>query len=83
MYIPLANPLDGGPPLEPERSRWLREGDTFESLTLAPSIRRIPHDGSCGWHGFIRRGEIETCSDSTPATPEYVVMMKEFNEQRA
>jgi hypothetical protein len=80
LYVPFANPLDGGPPLEPDRSRWLRDGDTFEAVTLSPSIRRIPHDGSCGWHGYIRSGGIETCGDSTPATAEYVAMMNEFNK---
>lgn len=36
---------------------WTRTGDTFETLTLAPSIQRAEPDG-CKWHGFIRAGEV-------------------------
>ena len=53
MCIPLRNPLDGGPPL-PEQHSWANTGNTFETLTLEPSIKRL----GCGWHGFIRNGEI-------------------------
>lgn len=46
-------PLDGGPPLP--TPTWSRTGDTFETLTLAPSI-----DASAAghWHGFITNGEV-------------------------
>jgi hypothetical protein len=64
------NPLDGGPPAPPEegpKPRWVRTGDTFETLTLTPSI-----DASCctgcvlgpdgkptgHWHGYITDGSI-------------------------
>lgn len=80
LFVPFQNPLDGGPSNNPDRVCWDRTGDTFEVLTLAPSIRRIPHDGSCGWHGFIRQGMIETCGDSTPASPEFIANRKRFNE---
>lgn len=53
-FVPFANPLDGGPPIDPPRG-WQREGDTFDTLTLSPSILRV---GGCGWHGFIRNGEV-------------------------
>lgn len=53
-----ANPIDGGPPAPPDgtnTARWQRAGDTFETLTLTPSV-------DCSqvgcWHGFIRNGEI-------------------------
>ena len=71
LYVPFANPVDGGLCLSPERPSWNREGETFEKMTLSPSIKRIPHRGSCGWHGFIKKGMIETCSDSIPATEEF------------
>ncbi len=45
-------------------------------LDLTPSIKRIPHDGSCGWHGFIRKGEIETCGDSSPVSEEFMAQMR-------
>lgn len=54
LYVPFVNPLDGGPNYSPERPGWARTGDTFETLTLSPSIRRV---GGCNWHGWIRNGE--------------------------
>lgn len=55
-YVMFRNPTDGGPArLDGDTSSWERTGDTFEALTLAPSIyRRL----GCGWHGWIRNGEI-------------------------
>lgn len=50
------NPLDGGTPInEPDRPRclWQRTGDTFDTLTLEPSI-----DASPDWHGWVRNGEV-------------------------
>jgi len=58
-YVPFKNPLDGGPELEPGRvDSWQRTGDTFENLTLTPSILRNPAKGGCGWHGYITNGQI-------------------------
>ncbi len=53
-----ANPVDGGPPAAPDidpKPRWQRSGDTFELLTLTPSI---DVSSSGHWHGFITNGEI-------------------------
>jgi len=65
VYVPFANPLDGGPAYDPKPGRgWQRTGDTFETLTLTPSILRVPSgDGpwDCAWHGFITNGEIQHC----------------------
>lgn len=58
-YVPFANPIDGGEQLESKG--WQRTGDTFETLTLTPSILRNPIRGGCGWHGFITNGEVITC----------------------
>jgi hypothetical protein len=53
LFVPFANPLDGGAPLH--RVTWKRTGETIETLTLEPSIlRRL----TCNWHGFIRNGSI-------------------------
>lgn len=60
LAIPFANPLDGGPPYDEKIGRgalWQRTGDTFETLTLTPSILRMEE---CKWHGFITNGEIIT-----------------------
>lgn len=53
----LENPLDGLGRFDATTPGhyWTREGEAFETLTLAPSIQRV---GGCGWHGFIRNGEI-------------------------
>jgi hypothetical protein len=53
LCVPFKNPFDGGPSIYGDRG-WTREGDTFDNLTLSPSIQRM--DG-CGWHGFVRNGE--------------------------
>jgi hypothetical protein len=59
LYVPFAVALDGTPGGYGERG-WQRTGDTFETLTLRPSILRMGSD-SCGWHGFITDGEVTTC----------------------
>lgn len=59
--IVFANPRDGGPPLRGE-PLWHRTGETFDELTLSPSIRVLGE--SCNWHGFIREGRFEHCDDS-------------------
>ncbi len=53
-----ANPLDGESPAPIDQKpvhRWVRIGETFEDLTLTPSIdaRTSGH-----WHGNIINGEI-------------------------
>lgn len=56
QFVHFANPFDGGPAYgEPT---WSRTGETFETLTLAPSIHSVKGKGGCGWHGFIRNGHI-------------------------
>ena len=58
LYVPFANPLDGGASCEPRG--WQRTGDTIETLTLSPSVLRDKDKGGCGWHGWIRNGEAVT-----------------------
>jgi hypothetical protein len=57
LYVGFANPLDGGPALD-SGPRWQRTGDTFDTLTLTPSILRSRAKGGCGWHGFITNGNV-------------------------
>lgn len=58
LFVPFNNPLDGGPPVHCRKDdAWQRNGDTFETLTLTPSIQRLDPDG-CRWHGFITDGAI-------------------------
>ena len=58
LFVPFANPLDGGPQHGPQG--WKRTGDTFETLTLTPSILRTGSLCECKWHGYITNGEIIT-----------------------
>lgn len=53
LHVPFANPTDGQP-ASPGRTLWQRTGDTFDSLTLTPSV-----DASAfgHWHGFVTNGE--------------------------
>lgn len=55
LWVPFAEPLDGGPPVE---RGWSRTGDTIDTLTLSPSVLRV---GGCGWHGWIRDGQAVSC----------------------
>jgi len=54
VFVSFSNPLDGGEKLR-DRITWERTGDTFDNLTLSPSILRL---GGCGWHGFVTNGEV-------------------------
>jgi hypothetical protein len=58
IAIEFDRPLDGGPAHRTDGKVWQRTGETFETLTLSPSIQRI---GGCGWHGWIRNGEVISC----------------------
>ena len=54
--ISFTNPPDGkGPSRSREESTWAMAGNSFENLTLAPSIQRV---GECGWHGWIKEGNV-------------------------
>ncbi len=43
---------------EPQHAHWQRTGETFDTLTLTPSIHSRKEKGGCGWHGFITNGEV-------------------------
>jgi hypothetical protein len=57
LYVPFAVALDGKPTAHGDRG-WQRSGDTLETLTLTPSVQRLPRAGeTCAWHGYITNGE--------------------------
>ena len=65
LYVDLANPRDGKGPERDDGHVWQNtwgeirdERDYFETLTLHPSILRSKDHGGCGWHGWVRNGEI-------------------------
>lgn len=58
LCIEFTQPLDGGPALRNDGHTWNRTGDTFETLTLAPSIQVV---GGCGWHGHLQNGVLRSC----------------------
>lgn len=57
-----ANPIDGGQALPDDERypannsghRWTRLGESFETLSLQPSIDEGPN----GWHGYVTEGEV-------------------------
>jgi|CXWL01.1.fsa_nt_gi hypothetical protein len=56
LGVMFANPIDGLPPDSSATHLWQRSGDTFETMTLEPSV-----DASkvgC-WHGKVTNGEIK------------------------
>lgn len=53
------NPLDGFPAWG-TGGHWQRTGDTFDTLTLHPSILNST-PGGCGWHGWLKSGEFVPC----------------------
>jgi hypothetical protein len=62
IYVPFANPLDGGPPSPNGKGcAWQRTGDTIDTLTLTPSVdaSAYSYKGTPCWHGFVRNGRIE------------------------
>lgn len=59
MVVMFLNPIDGGNPdlFRTDNCKWTRMGETFDTLTLTPSID-IPNH----WHGNIINGEALVCS---------------------
>lgn len=57
VEIPVAfeNPMDGAEPDGSAKCRWQRTGDTFETITLSPSVDA---SGFGCWHGWIKDGEV-------------------------
>jgi hypothetical protein len=56
IYVPFSNPIKAvGDLWVGNQAHWQRTGETFDTMTLTPSIRRL--DG-CAWHGFVTNGEI-------------------------
>lgn len=58
--VPFENPIGGGTPQSLGSAGatgplWRRAGETFETLTLVPSINTLT---GCRWHGFITCGEV-------------------------
>ena len=71
--VPFTPALDGTAPSSWFSSglQWQRTGDTFDALTLSPSILMHPAraaDGhvvdACALHIFVKNGAIEFCGDS-------------------
>ena len=60
IFVAFRNPPDGGPQLRGAGPAWTRTGDSFETMTLEPSIL-VTTPGGCGWHGWVRNGEVLTC----------------------
>lgn len=68
VHVDFANPFDGADPVK-RKNLWKRTGETFETLTTAPSVDYTKYDDgavrdpTC-WHGYIGQtipGEVTTC----------------------
>jgi hypothetical protein len=59
VCIMFRNPIEG--PAYTERPSWQRTGESFETMTLSPSVHKDPALGGCGWHGWVRNGEVVAC----------------------
>lgn len=63
LGVPFSNPIDGlGPSRWATNGGWKRDGESFETLTLSPSIKVLDSiDGKIAehWHGFITKGEVK------------------------
>ncbi len=55
LCVYFKNPIDGGLPSD-DGKLWERSGETFENLTLAPSVDVSEHEH---WHGHIKNGNAE------------------------
>lgn len=51
---------DRGVPLtaEPGPARWTVSGNSYDDLTLSPSVLIV---GGCAWHGFVTAGAVTSC----------------------
>jgi hypothetical protein len=63
LGVPFENPIDGGPKGRGAQGKywWQRSGETFDTLTLSPSVHVHDGDAENGpthWHGHIENGEI-------------------------
>ena len=56
LAISFRNPLRGKAYASAEEHLWQRTGETFETLTLSPSIHAVGH-----WHGWLRNGVLVSC----------------------
>src|ERR1043166_1798615 len=61
LSVPFTNPIDPGGLLsntgwQPTGRSWQRTGDTFDTLSVYPSV---DYSGSGHWHGNIIAGEIQ------------------------
>lgn len=63
LVVGFTVPVDGGTPMNGYQFLWDRKGDTFDTLTLGPSVdasgaRHYDNIKTPCWHGFITNGEI-------------------------
>lgn len=57
QVVPTKSDFTGKPTGSDSATRgWDLSGDSFENITLSPSIHQVGH-----WHGFLRSGVLESC----------------------
>ena len=55
IVVAFDNPLDGGPPTSLSKVHHQRAGETFDDLTIRPSI---DHSTRGHWHGHVTSGDV-------------------------
>lgn len=55
LVVMFLNPIDGGYPDNSANYKWARVGESFDTITLTPSIDVPDH-----WHGYINNGEVSS-----------------------
>lgn len=56
-FVYFKNPMDGQPARAGGSPTWQRTGNTFETISLTPSILRTT---GCGWHGYLTEGLLKS-----------------------
>ncbi len=56
-YVDFKNPVDGSKN-KSKSPQWSRNGKDFATMSLHPSIRRSTEMDGCGWHGWIKQGQV-------------------------
>lgn len=57
QIVPVKTSWDSRPVCADSLARgWDLTGDSFETVTLSPSIHQVGH-----WHGYLRNGVVESC----------------------
>jgi len=58
VAVDFINPLDGSDPVIDDNVQWVRAGNTFDDMSLNPSLDKAT---TCEWNGYLINGEFIKC----------------------